>query len=102
MEKAHEIFRLHRARYLIAPAGILALAGLLASMILDRGQEFRPFLVGLAWGTLFTFWLNTDAADPLSEHLPIHMWLIASLMLVVVFWMMAWVFGVDRALERNS
>ena len=102
MEKAHEIFRLHRARYLIAPAGILALVGLLVSLALDRGQQFRHFLVGLVWGTLFTFWLSMYAPDPVSEHLPIHMWLIASIMLAVVFWMMAWVFGPDRALERRS
>ena len=102
MEKAHENFRLHRASFLIAPAGILALAGLFGSLALDRGQQFRPFLVGLVWGMLFTFWLNIDTPDSLAEHLPIHMWLIASLMLAVVFWMMAWVFGADRALERNS
>ena len=100
--KLNENFRLHQARYWIAPAGIVALVGLSVSLALDRGQQFRPFLVGLAWGTLFTFWLSTDTLDSVSEHLPIHMWLIASIMLVVVFWMMAWVFGPDRALDRRS
>ena len=102
METGYENFRLHRARYLIAPAGIVALVGLSVSLALDRGRQFRPFLVGLVWGTLFTFWLSTDAIDPASEHLAIHMWLIASILLAVVFWMMAWVFGPDRALVRRS